>query len=66
MCIYGTQENIKAYQRKALFLLKLLFMMTLLLYPKCVEVLSALILAPDAVLYLDILQTAKMPTKEQS
>lgn len=46
----------------ALFLLKLLFMMTLLLYPTCVEVLSALILAPDAVLYLDILQTAKMPT----
>lgn len=38
---------------------------TLLLHPKCVEVLGAQILVPDAVLYLDILQTAKMPTIKQ-
>lgn len=31
----------------------------------CVEVLGAQILVPDAVLYLDILQTAKMPTIKQ-
>lgn len=31
----------------------------------CVEALGAQILVPDAVLYLDILQTAKMPTIKQ-
>lgn len=38
---------------------------TLLLHPKCVEVLGAQILVLDVVLYLDILQTAKMPTIKQ-
>lgn len=38
---------------------------TLLLHPKCAEVLGVQIPVPDAVLYLDILQTAKMPTIKQ-
>lgn len=43
--------NIKVYQRMALFLLKLFMTKkkTLLLHPKCVEVLGAQTLVPDAV-----------------
>lgn len=37
----------------------------LLLHPKCAEALDAPIPVPGAVLYLDTLQTAKMPTIEQ-
>lgn len=46
------EENVKVYQRMALFLFKLFTIKkkeTLLLHPKCAEVLGAQILVLDAV-----------------